>query len=137
MADAPRHLSPLSRQGRERFEAPGGAILLEDRSLSAKFLLRGRPEEPAFLAAAEGALGVAPPLEPNGTAAGDKATVFWTQPDEWLVVAAPAESAGLMAALGDAVDGSSLAMSAVVGAALLASGWWQFRRMDRHFADIV
>ena len=99
MVDAPRHLSPLARLGRERFEAPGGAVLLEDRSLSAKFLLRSKPADAAFLTAAEGALGVALPLDPNRSAAGATATVFWTQPDEWLVVAAPAQAAGLMAAL--------------------------------------
>jgi len=96
MADAPQHLGPLARLGRERLSVPDGAFLLEDRSLTAKLLLRGKPADPAFLEAAERALGVAPPLEPNRSAAGATATVFWTQPDEWLVVAEPTQATGLM-----------------------------------------
>ena len=52
--------------------------------------------------------------------AGDQAAVFWTQPDEWLVVAAPTEAAGLTAAL----DGAGLVFTEVSdgGAAFHLSG---------------
>jgi len=41
------------------------------------------------------------------------------------------------AALGNPIDWASLGVSAVVAVLFLITGWWQFRRMDRHFADIV
>ena len=88
MAEAVAWRSPLAALGRDRFEAPGGAVLLEDRSQVAKLLLRGKPDHPDFLQAAEHALGCALPLEPNRTAAAGGVTVLWTQPDEWLVIAA-------------------------------------------------
>ena len=40
-------------------------------------------------------------------------------------------------ALGTPINWQSLGVSAVVAIVFLATGWWQFRRMDRHFADIV
>ena len=40
-------------------------------------------------------------------------------------------------ALGEPIPWRSLAVSSAVALILLATGWWQFRRMERHFADIV
>lgn len=40
-------------------------------------------------------------------------------------------------ALGEPIPWQSLGVSCVVALILLATGWWQFRRMERHFADIV
>lgn len=40
-------------------------------------------------------------------------------------------------ALGEPIPWQSLGVSSVVALILLATGWWQFRRMERHFADIV
>ena len=41
------------------------------------------------------------------------------------------------AALGNAIEWRALAISAALALVLLFSGWWQFRRMDLHFADII
>ena len=118
MPEAIAWRSPLADLGRDRFETPGGAILLEDRSRIAKLLLRGKPDDEAFLKAAEQALGVAPPLEPNRTAAAGEVTVLWTQPGEWLVLAAPEAS------LSDTLDAAGLVVTEVSDsrAALRLSG---------------
>ncbi len=41
------------------------------------------------------------------------------------------------AALGEPIHWQSVGIAALVALAFLLTGWWQFRRMDRHFADIV
>ena len=48
--------------------------------------LRGNPQDAAFLANANAALGVALPLAPNTTAAADHCEILWLGPDEWLLV---------------------------------------------------
>jgi ABC-type polysaccharide/polyol phosphate export permease len=40
-------------------------------------------------------------------------------------------------ALGEPIPWQSLGVAVVVAFGFLITGWWQFRRMDRHFADIV
>ena len=40
-------------------------------------------------------------------------------------------------ALGEPIPWQSLVVSCAVTLIFLATGWWQFRRMERHFADIV
>ncbi len=40
-------------------------------------------------------------------------------------------------ALGEPIPWQSLVVACAVTLILLATGWWQFRRMERHFADIV
>ena len=54
MTDPAPWRSPLAGLGRDRFETPGGAVLLEDRSELAKIVLHGKPEDQAFLASLEG-----------------------------------------------------------------------------------
>ncbi len=46
-------------------------------------------------------------------------------------------SAYRASALGHAIDWRALGVSSILALVFLFSGWWQFRRMDRHFADIV
>ena len=41
------------------------------------------------------------------------------------------------AALGEAIDWSSLGIALAAGVVLLIAGFWQFRLMDRTFADLV
>lgn len=46
-------------------------------------------------------------------------------------------SAYRASALGEPIPWTSLGTACIVALVLLVTGWWQFRRMDRHFADIV
>ncbi|HXP72562.1 MAG TPA: sarcosine oxidase subunit gamma family protein [Stellaceae bacterium] len=96
--------------------------------------LRGDAGAEAFRSAASGALGVAPPVEPNTVASRGEISVLWLGPDEWLVTA-PSESAGelterLGAALSDLhhslIDASAgrivLELEGVEARAVLAQG---------------
>ncbi|AWJ87835.1 sarcosine oxidase subunit gamma (plasmid) [Azospirillum sp. TSH58] len=66
------------------FERPG-VIRLRDPGHRPKTLLRVRLT-PAWSAAAESVLGVAPPDQPGTPARSPVANVLWLGPDEWLVL---------------------------------------------------
>ena len=99
MTDPAPWRSPLAGLGRDRFETPGGAVLLEDRSELAKIVLHGKPEDQAFLAAARQALDLDLPLVPNSAAEGEGVAALWTGPREWLLVAPRDGGAALLDAL--------------------------------------
>ena len=70
----------------------GGPVNLSERPFFGKILVRGLGADSAFLRAAESALGVGLPLEPNTTAAlgrgrgeDGEGVVLWLGPSEWLV----------------------------------------------------
>ncbi len=68
--------------------------------------LRGDPDDQAFRAAAARVLGVELPVRPNTTAAaGAGVTLFWLGPNEWLIATPPARTGGLVAGLGEALQG--------------------------------
>ncbi len=48
--------------------------------------LRGNPDDPAFTAAVQRALGVAPPRAAGTTAQGDALRIVWAGPDDWFVI---------------------------------------------------
>ncbi|MEO7728160.1 MAG: sarcosine oxidase subunit gamma family protein [Burkholderiales bacterium] len=72
--------APMPRAG-VVFSALTGLALID---------LRGDPQDAAFLASAQSALGCALPLALNTTAAGPDCTALWTGPDAWLVVGSDA-----------------------------------------------
>jgi sarcosine oxidase subunit gamma len=82
--------------------ADAGVVLAERRHLG-KLILRGEPDDQAFLAGAAKGLGAAPPTEPNTVVSTTDATVIWLAPNEWLIVTAPGAEAALEAALGGAL----------------------------------
>lgn len=113
-------------------EMGGEAALLESPPFVGKILIRGLAEDPAFLRAAESALGVALPLVPNTTTAlkkkgggkkdgGEKGVggsgvgvgerIFWMGPSEWLVWTSEREA--LLSALGDGLSGAHSALADV------------------------
>ena len=75
-------------------------VVMCERAHLGKLILRGGPNDDAFLEVVKGTLGAALPLESNRVSEGDSVTVLWLGPDEWLVVTAPGEGA----ALGQALD---------------------------------
>lgn len=81
MADfQPVKYSPLSA-----LERPASGIELTERLYVGKLNLRGDSRDDGFLGAVEQCLGTALPLEANTVNAGERCTVFWLGPDEWLV----------------------------------------------------
>ena len=121
---APAAVSPFLTE-----EMGGQAVNLEAPPIVGKILIRGLEDDPAFLRAAEAALGVALPLVPNTTAplpaAGGRKKergeagvgervgerVFWMGPSEWLVWTSEREA--LMSALDDGLSGAHSALADV------------------------
>lgn len=66
--------------------------------------LRGDAADPAFVSAAAGVLGIAPPTEPNTAAEAGETSLLWLGPDEWLIVA-PATASDLAPRLEAALQG--------------------------------
>lgn len=90
MAKYPRRQSPLTAG-----PAPSanGSVMLEDRSLSAKFILHGKPDNAAFVRAIAGALGLELPRVNH--AVGGERTLLWLAPREWLLIGALHEADGM------------------------------------------
>lgn len=63
-----------------------GKVELAERRGLGKVILRGLPDDPAFVEAATAVLGVALPLQPNSTAAKpDGGRIYWLGPNEWII----------------------------------------------------
>ena len=114
--------SPLHEPGAETAGyAAGGRLCLSERPFLGHYALRGRADEPAFLAGAAAALGCDLPLAPNHTAtvaapATEPSTVvLWLAPDEWLVLAPQAQRAALRDALTQAVADKFAALNDLSG----------------------
>ena len=112
---APDAVSPFLTE-----DMGGEAVNLQAPPAVGKILIRGLEDDPAFLRAAQAALGVALPLVPNTTAplsttagggAGVGERVFWMGPSEWLVWTSEREA--LMSALDDGLSGAHSALADV------------------------
>jgi len=100
---APDVVETSSLDGRPGSGAEG-AVMVEHPHLG-KINLRGDGADPAFRDAVEGAIGVAPPLEPNTAGAAGRNAVLWLGPDEWLVVTPAGGQGTAEAALNEALQG--------------------------------
>ena len=98
--------------------APGGAgVTLAEKTLPVAVNLRGKADDPAFVAAVRDALGLEPPTAQNTVAANDEIAMLWLGPDEWLAVrhdAAPGAEAQLAAKLRGALANDSGGQHAAV-----------------------
>jgi sarcosine oxidase subunit gamma len=95
------HLGLVARAQPERGDA---GVAMGERPPLTIVDLRIRDAEAAALAAVEGVLGYALPLEANRVAGTDGAVALWLGPDEWWVITAvedPALADRLSAALAD------------------------------------
>jgi sarcosine oxidase subunit gamma len=66
--------------------APHAGIAFSAYTNLVLFDLRGDPRDRTLVSSVSHALGIALPLEPNTSAAGDGLDVLWLGPDEWLLV---------------------------------------------------
>ena len=105
MADVER-----SRHGLESFvheagecAAENGAARITARGDLGHVNLRGAATDPAFVSAVEGAIQQPLPLQTNTVSQGER-RVFWLGPDEWLVVAAGQQVAGVVERLEQATS---------------------------------
>ncbi len=76
--------------------------------------LRGRGNDPAFLAAVESACGTPLPIAANTSADGDP-RIYWLGPDEWSLVTSADKVAALMAALDQATSELHVAVNDLSG----------------------
>ncbi len=85
------HLGLAGRATSDTGEAgTGPAVTLAEVPYPCLVNLRGKPNDVAFMAAAEAALGVAPPTEANRVVAGKGGLqVIWLSPEEWWVLGGP------------------------------------------------
>lgn len=85
--------------------------------------LRGNMGDEGFVAAVEGVLGQALPVDPN-TFSSEPHRVFWLGPDEWLIMTTAEDVAELVTRLGDAISGIHAAVNDISGGhvALLLEG---------------
>jgi sarcosine oxidase subunit gamma len=92
-----------------RIAVPGGAdaagLIMSERRFPAQVILRGVDGDPAFLAAVEGAIGVAPPTAPNTVARHRDIELVWLSPEEWLLIAPAGTEAALVERLEQALTG--------------------------------
>lgn len=72
----------------------------------AKVIVRGKPSD-KFLKAFESFVGVKIPTKSWDNASSDDYTVFWTSPDEWIVVGAKGKEADMIKGLEKALKGIS------------------------------
>ena len=99
-----------SRHGLESFldeagarAAENGAARITVRGDLGHVNLRGAATDPAFVSAVEGAIQQPLPLQTNTVSQGER-RVFWLGPDEWLVVAAGQQVAGVVERLEQATS---------------------------------
>lgn len=89
MAESILRESPLARfELRARAtKVPGNAgVVARERAFLGHLNLRGDPQDPRFVAAVEGVLGLPLPVAPNTAAEARPTVVYWLGPDEWLIV---------------------------------------------------
>lgn len=108
MTASTERLSPLAAW-EERFARASASpqhFAISERPFTTQVNLRGNAANPAFAAAALGAIGCDLPTAPNTFHAGTQASAIWLGPDEWLVVAGPDRGDELSAALRAALAGT-------------------------------
>lgn len=83
---------------------PGNpGVILTERPFLGYVNLRGDAGDAIFLAAVEGVLGTALPLDPNIITEGEDLTVCWMGPDEWLLILPPGAQTRCVADLSQAL----------------------------------
>lgn len=83
--------------------------------------LRGAAADERFAAAIEQVTGVALPVEPNTSTAGETPVrIYWLGPDEWLIGCERARPNAMVATLEDALAGQSVAVNDVSGGLVVA-----------------
>ncbi|MBM3600408.1 MAG: sarcosine oxidase subunit gamma [Alphaproteobacteria bacterium] len=114
MAD-PSALSPLAgRSPSSRADGAAGAlppgvgqggVVMAERALVGKLVLRGDADDAGFRDAVRGALGFDLPLAANTASGAESTTALWLGPNEWLVATAPGAETAAAVSLKVALSG--------------------------------
>jgi len=103
LLESPLHAFGLSA----RVQTPSSSerIVLAELPHMGYLVLRGKPDDAAFMQAVAGVLGQALPTQPMTVLSTDAGAVLWVSPDEWLLVCKRSRRDSLLAALTSAVQG--------------------------------
>jgi sarcosine oxidase subunit gamma len=103
LLESPLHAFGLSA----RVQTPSSSdrIVLAELPHMGYLVLRGKPDDAAFMQAVAGVLGQALPTQPMTVLNTDAGAVLWVSPDEWLLVCKRSRRDSLLAALTSAVQG--------------------------------
>jgi sarcosine oxidase subunit gamma len=119
MSESIQRASPLVRFERERSMLPlsqgDAGVRAWERAFCGHVNLRVDPANPEVLAAVQGILGFALPLQPNSVARNENITVFWLGPNEWLIMVPEEATAATMSALQRVLQGQFFAVTEVSG----------------------
>ena len=106
-------LAPLLGGGPRALTVDGQAVSLGETALMDMLNLRGNPADPAFVAAAQAASGLALPLLANTASLGADRQWLWLGPDEWLLQCPMGQGEALEAALRSALAGQHVSVVSV------------------------
>jgi sarcosine oxidase subunit gamma len=106
------HLGLAGRASADQDKADDIGVAMVERPFRGIVNLRGAADDEAFGAAAQTALGVALPVDPNTTASAGETTVLWLAPDEWWVVT-PSGGPAMADRLGRVFEGQRAAVTDV------------------------
>jgi len=103
LLESPLHAFGLSA----RVQTPSSSdrIVLAELPHMGYLVLRGKPDDAAFMQAVAGVLGQALPTQPMTVLNTDAGAVLWVSPDEWLLVCKRSRRDSLLAALTSAAQG--------------------------------
>lgn len=116
-ADGVKAESPLHHAGLAELagkDVPGAGVVLRERKLLGHLTLRGDSRDPAFVAGAQQALGLALPGPLGLTVAGER-SVQWMSPDEFLLVVPRGEELATEQRLRQALAGQHIQVVNVSG----------------------
>jgi sarcosine oxidase, subunit gamma len=132
MADTmPAARSPLSHFPDAARVAPASAVSLRETPLRGLVNLRIDPSNATARAAAEAAVGIALPVQPNHAIDGAGRSVLWLGPDEYLVVTEAGSEAGLAESLRQALRDHHAAVTDV------SDGRTTIEIAGRHARDVI
>ena len=103
LLESPLHAFGLSA----RVQTPSSSdrIVLAELPHMGYLVLRGKPDDGAFMQAVAGVLGQALPTQPMSVLNTDAGAVLWVSPDEWLLVCKRSRRDSLLTTLTCAVQG--------------------------------
>lgn len=103
LLESPLHAFGLSA----RVQTPSSSdrIVLAELPHMGYLVLRGKPDDAAFMQTVAGVLGQTLPTQPMTVLSTDAGAVLWVSPDEWLLVCKRSRRDSLLAALTSAVQG--------------------------------
>lgn len=113
MSDQLRRLPPLSDVSSAVVFSgcTKGGVILGERAFCGHLNLRGKPDDPAFLAGVQRSLGIVLPLQTNKVSSNSRVTALGLGPDEWLLITPPSAEHEVSSSLSHTLEGLFFAVT--------------------------